>query len=78
MHARDDIAYLNFSVRPSEVLNSYVPFVKGASYAQCAWQRLGLFSKMGKRSEDLLRDIPSASTVECETPTVTLADGSLL
>jgi hypothetical protein len=41
-------------------------------------QRLGLFSKVGKRAEDLLRDIPSSSTVEAETPTVTLDDGSLL
>jgi hypothetical protein len=41
-------------------------------------QRLGLFSKVGKRAEDLLRDIPSFSTVETETPTVTLDDGSLL
>ena len=41
-------------------------------------QRLGLFSKVGKRAEDLLRDIPTCSTVEMETPTVTLDDGSLL
>ena len=40
--------------------------------------RLGLFSKVGKRAEDLLRDIPVASTVETETPTVTLDDGSML
>ena len=41
-------------------------------------QRLGLFSKVGKRAEDLLRDIPTCTTVETETPTVTLDDGSLL
>jgi hypothetical protein len=40
--------------------------------------RLGLFSQVGKRSEDLLRDIPSSSTIETETPTVTLEDGSML
>jgi len=43
-----------------------------------ARQKLGLFSKMGKRAEDLLRHIPSVSTVEAETPTMTLDDGSLL
>jgi hypothetical protein len=43
-----------------------------------ARQKLGLFSKIGQRAEDLLRDIPSASTVEAETPTMTLDDGSLL